>query len=326
MKIPLDISAWPIDISRSTKGTRDKVVLLDPNSGESYFLKFPMVRPNRDYSAETWSEIIVYEVGIALGFNVLKYSFAMYNGRAGCISKNMVGGDCESLVEGESILTGCNPSYDPSDKRFYKDYTFEFVMKALNGANYDEECKKGFVKMLILDAIFGNSDRHQSNWGFIHTSERSESETSTFDSLQTYKYTTKKRFSPIYDSGACLGREFSEEEIVRRLENKDAFAKYLRKGVAELRITAAQNKKVQHTQLLRGIMELSTTWSNYIKQEIVQSLNAYGDGSEVKELIQTIDDFLPPDIKEKHGLSPMRKVFICKTIDARIQNLKELLK
>ena len=101
-----DVSNWMESTIPSTKGTRDKLVLIKPQSEDAYFLKFPMIRGNRDYTPENWSEVIAFEVGTALGFNVLRYDLAVHNGKVGCISKNMVNQNRnESLVEGHSILS-----------------------------------------------------------------------------------------------------------------------------------------------------------------------------------------------------------------------------
>ena len=66
-----DVSEWLVTSVSSTKGTRDKLVLIKPQTEETYFLKFPMIRECRDYTPENWSEVIAYEVGSELGFNVL---------------------------------------------------------------------------------------------------------------------------------------------------------------------------------------------------------------------------------------------------------------
>lgn len=39
-----DVSNWIRMSASSTKGTRDKLVLIDPKMGDICFLKFPMVR------------------------------------------------------------------------------------------------------------------------------------------------------------------------------------------------------------------------------------------------------------------------------------------
>lgn len=323
----IDVSNWQSKIS-STKGTRDKGVIYEPETGDIYFIKFPMIKENRDYSMETWSEIIAYEVGTALGFNVLRYDFAIKDNRAGCISKNMVG-ENESLVEGDSILTAYDPTYNPEDKKMYSRYTFQFVMDALRQQGLYDGYEKEFVRILIFDSIIGNSDRHQSNWGAIQKVEvkcKEEKRKSLFGSKTiTIGIEIKKTMTmtPIYDSGCCLGREFNEEQIKSRLDDENRLASFIQKGYAELRGEDAPNVKKNHFELLRYICSLDDSWKTFIYGEINRVVSVY-DENRVSAIINNIDNELPPDIRRSSGLSDIRKEFIIKVIDRRIKELKSL--
>lgn len=328
-----DVSTWLITSVSSTKGTRDKLVLIRPRTDETYFLKFPMVREKRDYTPENWSEVLAYEIGHALGFNVLRYDLAVYKGKVGCISKNMTTpSNNESLVEGHSILSRYDSTYDPSDKDTYNRYTFDFVQKALK--DYDagffiEE----FIRTLIFDAIIGNSDRHQSNWGIIQSIKIIEVKPisrglklpfgkSKKPSLQLTLDITKKA-APIYDSGCCLGREFGEEQLQQHLDIQSKFDKYIRNGVSELR-TGETAKKPSHEELLRFIKSVNNgEWKLFIDEEINRVIQAYNP-KEINELILNIDKNLPDKYREKYGMSFARKEFIFRVIDTRIKKLKNI--
>lgn len=323
----LDVSAWQSKIS-STKGTRDKGLVFEPNTGDTYFIKFPMLRENRDYSMETWSEIIAYKVGTLLGFNVLRYDFALYKGRAGCISKNMVEDANMSLVEGESILMSYDPTYNPSDKASYSKYTFSFVEEALGKADLGAYVGD-FIKILVFDAIIGNSDRHQSNWGFIQKitakEERTKYRRGPFGrkAAITRKFHAEWSMSPIYDSGCCLGREFSEEQVMERLSSPSKFTAFISKGVAELRADSAPAKKQNHFDLLRYIMGTDKRKEDFVQGVISDVLIKY-ERKKVHEIIADIDADLPSDIRTHYGLSDNRKVFIERVIDTRIEELKKI--
>lgn len=324
----IDVSNWQTQII-STKGSRDKGVIFEPESGETYFIKFPMLRENRDYPTETWSEIIAYDIGTKLGFNVLRYDFAILNGRAGCISKNMVKDKYESLVEGDSILTAYDHTYDPNNKGTYNKYTFHFVMEALKNSHL--ECfAKDFIKILIFDSIIGNSDRHQSNWGFI---QRVEIEHITTKNKNIFKRNSQAihskvkktvNLAPIYDSGCCLGREYGEEQIEERLKDDNKFNSFIRKGYAELRGDDEPNKKKNHFDLLKYIGNQNNVWKDYIKTEITQIFNIY-NYEDINLIIKNIDLELPYGIKKIFGLSDIRKEFIIKVINTRINELRNLI-
>jgi hypothetical protein len=77
--------------------------LQDPD-GNFYYFKRSQLKPGKDYRFEFWSEIIAYEVGIILGFNVLRYDIAIDSEVIGCISKSMINPDKEELIEGIKYL------------------------------------------------------------------------------------------------------------------------------------------------------------------------------------------------------------------------------
>lgn len=327
-----DVSNW-MESTIPTRGTRDKLVLIKPQSEDTYFLKFPMIRGNRDYTPENWSEVIAFEVGTALGFNVLEYGLAAYNGRVGCLSRNMINlNNNESLVEGHSILSRFDSTYDPSNKGTYNRYTFDFVQEALKAYNAQFYLKE-FIRTLIFDAIIGNSDRHQSNWGIIqstkHIEIKPENKGFRFGFRKQQKREVKKtihvdlKAAPIYDSGCCLGREFGEAQIQQHLDNQSKFDKYIRNGVSELR-TSETSGKPSHEELLQFIKNTNSgEWKSFIEQEINRVLQTY-KAATINELIFNIDNSLPDQYKERYGLSIARKEFIFRVIDTRINKLKNI--
>lgn len=323
----IDVSSWIESSASSTKGTRDKLVLLKPGTDEEYFLKFPMVRDNRDYRPENWSEVLAYKIGNALGFNVLRYDLAVFNGRIGCISKNMINPNMnEALVEGHSILSRYDPSYDPSDKSTYWKYTFGFVQKALEDFNAGFFVED-FIKTLVFDAVIGNSDRHQSNWGIIQTYKlKSVPAKRDFRSLfkkqpePIYVVSLSNRAAPIYDSGCCLGREFGEEQLLMYLNIQSKFDKYIRKGMAELR-TGLTNEKSSHEELLRFIKNTDNArWSSCLMGEIERVRRTYNPDL-MRNLIADVDSRFPEQYKEEYGITDARKEFIIRVIDTRIKKL-----
>lgn len=328
-----DVSKWE-EYNASTKGTRDKVVLLNPDTDIRYFLKYSMDKPGRQYTTEYWSEIIASEIGRSLGFNMLEYDFALRNGRAGCISKSMIDTDKEELLEGHSILTAYDNTYNPENKESYSKYTFSFICNALKAYKVDRFIPD-FVRILIFDAIIGNSDRHQSNWGLIKASIKISFEIKDGSILlKIFGFLKRKsrkekpdfeyyRMAPIYDSGCCLGREFDEHQIIDRMKDQNRFDSFVRKGQAEIRWDQSK-KKISHYELLREVKSSDVGLNKFIDDEIKHLLKEY-EKQDLAKIVMNIDSSLPDEIRLQYGLSDNRKKFIIKVLEMRIESLKQII-
>jgi len=126
-----DISFWNEKPWYQTGGTRDKVIVENPSDGEEYYFKTSLKRAKIDYKYEFWSEIIASEVGILLGFDMLKYDIAFKEKELGCLSKSMVTEGTNKLTEGISYLTGFDTTYKPDDKDSKKQYSFQLICDTL---------------------------------------------------------------------------------------------------------------------------------------------------------------------------------------------------
>ena len=95
----------------STGGTRAKKYLQSPDGKYYYFKRSQYKDPvneklGKDFKYEFWSEIIAFEIGDLLGFNVLKYDIATEGEIMGCICESMVNSEQEELIEGVKYLQG----------------------------------------------------------------------------------------------------------------------------------------------------------------------------------------------------------------------------
>ena len=63
--------------------------------------------------------------------------------------------------------------------------------------------KEKFWDMFIIDALIGNTDRHNGNWGFLVDNQTKEVE-----------------FAPIYDCGSCLNPMIDDNEMEKLKENE----------------------------------------------------------------------------------------------------------
>ena len=191
-----------IDFSKTTevfnnyKGSEKKKTLIYDN--KRYLVKFPdpIREQNRNisYINNAYSEYVGSNVFKLSGFKTQntilgKYT---YNG------KDKIVCACEDftdennvLYEFESLALSTNP-----DKKIETE--LNDIMEVIKESTMidNNETKKKFWDMFIIDSIIGNTDRHNGNWGFILN-----------------KSTGKVTFAPIYDCGSCLNPMLEDSQI-----------------------------------------------------------------------------------------------------------------
>lgn len=336
-----DITTWTEKPFLNTKGTRDKCIVVNPADDCNYYFKTSIKKEDKDYKSEFWSEIIASEIGRKLGFNVLEYNIALHNDKVGCISKSMTT-EAEYLLEGINILTGYDNTYKPDDKKSYSEYTFQFIENALNSFNLSNGIIH-IIETIVFDALIGNSDRHQENWGFIVPYKKNDITETDRNSLlrkliQRIKnikankvnsqLVTKEgiiidvegEYAPIYDSGCCLAREKTDPAVKQMLKDEMMLNSFINRGKSEIRWTN-NGEKLNHFELIGKIKEKH---KEIVDKTIERTIKQY-NADIVKQIVTDIDKELPNDLKDLFGLSEDRKQLICKLIDKRISKLKEVL-
>ena len=343
-----DITNWVEKPWFQTGGTRSKMIVENPVDHADYYFKTSLKKINKDYKYEFWSEIIASEVGLLLGFNVLKYDIA-YNGKElGCISKSMVKPGENKLTEGISYLTGYDTTYQPADKKSSKtQYTFQFIVDALKSFKL-ERFVENIIELIVFDSLIGNSDRHQENWGILteyneviklleelpKNKKRSGAEQLIY-SLLTMTSKLKKKdinqvlkeieltsssgvFAPIYDSGSSLGREKEDEKITQILKDSIMMEAFIRRGESEIHW---EGEKLNHFELIKKINNQYPEIVRKIINEVEDKYNF----EHIRQIVLKIDDNVPQNIT-MNKLSQERKEFIIKIISLRFEKLKEILR
>jgi len=336
-----DITSWNEKPWYQTGGTREKVIVENPANHKEYYFKTSLKRELKDYKYEYWSEIIASEAGALWGFDMLKYDIAFNRGQMGCLSKSMVTEGKNKLTEGISYLTGFDTTYNPDDKSSKRLYTFHFICESLNYFQLGRYIEK-IIELIILDSIIGNGDRHQENWGIITeysevikmlegiaqkgikgffeksvfallgiTSKERRGDTSKL--IKDLHLKMPGRFSQIYDSGSCLGRELDDEKLKQMLNNNYMLEAYIRKGVSEIHW---EGKKLNHFEL---IGEISKIYPEIVKRIVIRTKHQFNE-TEIRDCIENIDLKLPKELVE-NKLPLRRKEFVIKLIALRVQTL-----
>ena len=155
----------------STGGTRAKKYLLGPD-GKYYFFKRSQykepaeTKPGKYFKYEFWNEIIAYQLGTLLGFNMLLYEIAIDGEIMGCISASMITLENQELNEGIKYIKAFSPKFDPERKECRTWYSFSRIEAALNQSKLGKFVNN-ILELIVFDALIGNGDRHQENWAVI---------------------------------------------------------------------------------------------------------------------------------------------------------------
>lgn len=200
----VDVTSWePAD--EEYLGTKPKQWLRSPTL-ELWLWKESTVHHDRRHGSfrkgDDWSEVLGAQVGHRLGVPVADVRLATRADRFGVISRKVFEDNTEILVHGNELLAESGVgSGDPRDRT---GYSVQAVRRALDGVDPPVSSETlttafdWFAGYLVLDALIGNTDRHQDNWATIRSP-------------------AGQRLSPSFDHASCLGFQISDEERLERL-------------------------------------------------------------------------------------------------------------
>ena len=157
--------------------------------------------------SEDCSEKIASEFAKVLGYKTAEIDLAEgENGERGLLSYLFVDtGNDEEHIDAESFL-GIKDKNEEPEK-----YTIENIRGILHD-KYPTIPFDGFIKIIVFDALVGESDRHGGNWGITRTG-------------QNYS------ISCLYDTATCLLRDFNNENFIAKFDNGTKnFAEYVNKN------------------------------------------------------------------------------------------------
>jgi len=249
----LNIEAWPELKGFLSKGSREKKWVIRPiETGKPVILEiFLFKQSHRRYDIEFWSEIIASEIAKIIGIPSPKALCARDGDKYGILLKfflKLVDNHAvQELREGGDLISAVDPSFDRKKGEKHNIHLIEQVFK-----HYKKDIIFNiFLKLLVFDAIIGNTDRHQENWGVILDHE---AKTVTL--------------APAYDNSDCFGREILEADIESFLKDDKKLNRYLLRG--EPHISWSDDgivlKKLNHIDFLKQMVGKWPFVSNYIKE------------------------------------------------------------
>lgn len=206
----VDISDWT-KLTPEQMGTKPKFWCLDSGGDRSLF------KESRTHSGERWSEKLAAEIAERLGLPHAEIELAVYNSKAGTLSKNFLQNPLSSSLEhGNQLLFRHDSRYPKDGPNFgAAAHTLERIFSVLTEQQAGlPACTRGFpecvhsaselfVGYLLLDALINNTDRHHENWAIIVS--------------QSSHPARIVELAPTFDHASSLGRELTDEQREYRL-------------------------------------------------------------------------------------------------------------
>ena len=200
---------------------------------------------------------------------MLKLILVHISGRIGSMSYSFLS-NITSLMEGVEFILGKYPYYDRDtliDKYSSMPYSFQMIvesMKPLLGIST-------ISKILLFDALIGNSDRHHSNWGITETKGSLSAEKGLFP-------VNVMTLSPLYDNGSSLCSYINESDIEKILKDKMRYESIINTK-SKSAIGWNSIRPIRHFELIKNLRneyyESTVNFVINIKKNVTeQSINA----------------------------------------------------
>jgi hypothetical protein len=311
----IDIAEWRKDeeFGIYPEGKRDKTLSYCPSpapygflkAGHRYLFKLSSPRAPEQFFVEIFAYLLSMEMEISV-----PPAFVAYNSK-----ENQAGALIEWFLA---------QSYDPEGKKFEQIYTPGGEYFQEHVANFDRKkglqhnletvseimenlskkshyflgnWKSWWAKTFVFDALIGNTDRHQDNWGIIEP----------VGSL-----------SPVFDNGTSMGYEVRKEDFWR-FDDFSYLEKYVAKGWHHMKWHLTDSVRLKHGEKHAEMLQKFIKSHPETQQVMVDCLKKVN-----YDVFKKILDYLVLfEIPIK--LTPERAAFMLKLIHFRHQKLlKEL--
>jgi hypothetical protein len=200
----IDFSKYPVNPLKMYGGRNGSkcCIIID---GEDYMLKLPpraKLRPGSTYLNSSIGEHIACSVFNALGIKAQETILGIYK------TNDMISVACKDFVDNDSVINDFGMLKNTIVYSSDDGYGTELIN--IIEAIYDQRLvdsiflESYYWDMFIGDALLGNSDRHNGNWGFLVNRKSSNIE-----------------MTPIFDCGNCLYPAATESTMRHALNNEE---------------------------------------------------------------------------------------------------------
>lgn len=247
----------------NTKGTRAKKIAININLRKTAYFKYEKYN-----CSESCSEKMSYEIANVLGYPCAHIELAKdRRGNIGILNYLFIDREKEEHHDAIDFI-------NKNESKAKEYYTVQNIKKCLD--NIDERLFYDFLKIMIFDALLGETDRHAENWGVI-------------TDINGY------RISPLYDNGDNLLRDFKNSNLAEKYYNgtKD-FDSYIKRPQSLI----YKDNHTKRYKLDELIKELYKKYPRQIKQEILNLKKL--TPNKIEKIVNKIPDNLLTEKHKKH--------------------------
>lgn len=252
------------------RGSRKKMLAIN-NKLEIAMFKYE--RDDYDCS-EACSEKLAYEIAKVLGYDCAKIELAVDN-------DNQIGVLNYYFSDSDESHTDIVAYLNKNIKERNNYYTISNIKNVLDSIN--TSLFKWFIKIMLFDALIGEQDRHEENWGITEKKGKSF-------------------ISPLYDNGDSLLREFKNPVNARKYYDgiKD-FNAYINRSQTLIYKEDKKNK-YKHFELIKYL------YDNF-PQDILPEINNLTKLTDeiIEELVDKIPNELLTDEHKKYIITYLKK-------------------
>ncbi|MHB8061445.1 MAG: HipA domain-containing protein [Ruminiclostridium sp.] len=233
----IDFSSCEINKFKAYGGANGNKINIRYN-GTGYMLKFPPI-PNRNkvmsYANGCVSEYLACHIFKALGIKTQETLFGTYTDKRG---KEKIVVACADFTEGGKKLIEFAQLKNTCINSEQNGYGTELssILEAIEEQSLlpPDNLRNFFWDMFIADALLGNFDRHNGNWGILVDEQNQTAE-----------------IAPVYDCGSCLYPQLAVEDMKSVLENKEEINKRI--FVFPSSVIEENGKKISYFEFISSL-------------------------------------------------------------------------
>jgi hypothetical protein len=236
--VPFDVAEWRIDAVYENYPPADcEPGIINPK--RRYLYK----RSNRKYPDQFWGEIVAYIVGCLLDVHVPPSFAAFHSGEKDCgtLIEWFYEDGKQQYVAGGHYMQRVMPEFDRTKGELHNFHTIQILNKAFfNAGLLPVTWKTWWCEAFLFDALIGNTDRHQDNWGYLFKRSRSNRASISL--------------APLFDNGTSLGHERFPNRITNWSEAD--FQRYISKGTHHVKWQREDEHNCGHLQMMANLKDV----------------------------------------------------------------------